>query len=99
MNKPAPMSDDAIKMIVFGTRYEGVVETTRAIIAARDAMWEAMLAAPHEAKFEEKKTAFTKDARRYRWLRELPNADSLNIRFMGTDLDMVVDEAMKEARK
>lgn len=35
------------------------------------------------------------DAARYRWLRELPNADSLNVRFMGCDLDMVIDAAMQ----
>jgi len=33
------------------------------------------------------------DAARYQWLRELPNADSLNVRFMGTDLDKVIDAA------
>ena len=34
------------------------------------------------------------DAERYRWLRELPNADSLNVRFMGADLDRVIDAAL-----
>ncbi len=40
------------------------------------------------------------DAERYRWLRELPNADSLNVRFIGCDLDSVIDEAIdKELAK
>ena len=37
------------------------------------------------------------DAERYRWLRELPNADSLNVRFMGTDLDRVIDAEMLQS--
>ena len=36
------------------------------------------------------------DARRYRWLRELPNADSLNLRFMGTDLDGIIDASLRD---
>ena len=35
------------------------------------------------------------DAGRYRWLREIPNADALNLRYMGVDLDMIIDAAMK----
>lgn len=35
-----------------------------------------------------------RDAARYRWLRELPNADALNIRFCGADLDLVSDEGI-----
>jgi hypothetical protein len=38
----------------------------------------------------------TADARRYQWLRELPNADSLNVTYMGTDLDMVIDAALEQ---
>ena len=35
-----------------------------------------------------------KDAERYAWLRELPNADSLNVKFMGSDLDSVINAAI-----
>ena len=38
------------------------------------------------------------DAGRYRWLREIPNADALNLRYMGVDLDMIIDEAMKRKK-
>jgi len=34
------------------------------------------------------------DAKRYRWIRELPNADSLNVKFMGSDLDTVIDASL-----
>jgi len=34
------------------------------------------------------------DAKRYQWIRELPNADSLNVRFMGADLDKVIDASL-----
>ena len=37
------------------------------------------------------------DAERYRWLRELPHADSMNLRFMGSDLDMVIDAELSDA--
>lgn len=36
------------------------------------------------------------DANRYRWLRELPNADSLNVKYMGSDLDMIIDASMNK---
>lgn len=36
-----------------------------------------------------------KDAARYQWMRELPNADSLNVSYMGADLDGVIDAAME----
>ena len=39
------------------------------------------------------------DAERYRWLRELPNADRLNLRYMGIDLDGVIDAAIDAAMK
>lgn len=35
-----------------------------------------------------------KDAARYQWLRELPNADALGLRYCGSDLDNVVDAAI-----
>jgi len=38
-----------------------------------------------------------KDAERYRWLRELPNADSLNVQYIGADLDNVIDAAIDNA--
>jgi hypothetical protein len=40
---------------------------------------------------EARALANEKDAGRYRWLRELPNADFLNLPYMGTDLDNVID--------
>jgi hypothetical protein len=40
-----------------------------------------------------------KDAERYRWLRELPNADSLNVQYIGADLDNVIDAAIDSAIK
>lgn len=38
------------------------------------------------------------DAERYLWIRELPNADSLNVRFCGSDLDNVVDAAIRASK-
>ena len=40
--------------------------------------------------------ALREDAERYRWLRELPNADAMNVKFCGCDLDTVIDAARKE---
>lgn len=37
-----------------------------------------------------------KDAERYRWLREMPNADWLDVKFCGSDLDLVIDAALKD---
>ena len=53
-----------------------------------------------QAEIDELRTAvksLAKDADRYRWIRERPNADSLNLRFIGTDLDTVIDAGMKDA--
>lgn len=40
-----------------------------------------------------------KDAERYRWLLEMPNADLLEIYCCGTDLDRVCDAAIAAAPK
>lgn len=47
---------------------------------------------------QQQAAALRKDAKRYRWLRELPNSDSLNIRFMGSDLDTVIDSALASVK-
>ena len=47
MNKPAPMSDEQIYQMYNEPRSDAeMLEFARAIIAARDAQWEAMLAQP-----------------------------------------------------
>jgi len=43
--------------------------------------------------------AAERDAARYRWLRELPNADRMGLRFMGCDLDTVIDHAPTGVQK
>jgi len=47
-------------------------------------------------KAEAELAACREDAERYRWLRELPNADAMNVKFCGCDLDTVIDAARKE---
>jgi hypothetical protein len=47
---------------------------------------------------ERRAAELERDARRYRWLRELPNADSLNVRFMGVDLDNIIDAAIESEK-
>lgn len=49
------------------------------------------------AALEAENVELRKDAERYRWLREMPNADSLNVTYVGADLDLVIDAALKEA--
>jgi len=43
MTKPTPMTPTEVHAIAFDTRYEGITDTCRAIEAAVNARWEAML--------------------------------------------------------
>jgi len=56
VNKPEPMTDEQIEAEDKVKR--DAAAFGRAIIAARDAQWQAMLSAPHEAKTEAEKTAY-----------------------------------------
>jgi hypothetical protein len=63
--KPKLLSDkeivttcNAVDFSAMVTADDYIFVIARAIIAARDAQWTAMLAAPHEAKTEAEKTAY-----------------------------------------
>ncbi len=79
-----------------------VIENLKAELAAETKKFEAAITTNERllsdvrcANYE--LAAAQTDAERYRWLRELPNADSLNVRFIGCDLDSVIDEAIDAA--